>query len=300
MQSLLNEARKDSAIHAEALEIFEASLQTEQDPWTAMSAAWGVEHIAGPEEGRRVWLALLGHPRMAMAERVALSIDDPFYVPALLDVLQRRPELRVRIAAIRSLGRLRDVRAFAKIVECLAVPEFRSDAIQALGDLGDPHAIGHLEMLRGDDTQLCQQDERGATLRVGDLAAVAIRQLCPLVELNSAAGIGPTPPEIPAGMPPVPRSFNPVTIVPLVAAVFELPWILAIAIAQHSANPNSTPSQTHRLDLIGMIPACIGLYIGVMVCVRRRPSRWVERIFLLVGCLACAFFIAILGHEMLN
>jgi len=67
--------------------------------------------------------------------------------------------------------------AFPVILEHLALPEYRADAILALNLLGDERAIPYLEPFLHDTTELAQPDERGATLRVCNLAQDAIRNI---------------------------------------------------------------------------------------------------------------------------
>src|SRR5205814_10016953 len=124
------------------------------------------EHILGPQQARATWLALLNRPAVNMVTRIALAIDDPSYAPALLELLQRRTETPIRAAAIRTLGRMKDPVALGAILDHLSTPELRTDAIEALGDLGDPRAIPHLEPLLDNTTQVAREDERGAMLYV--------------------------------------------------------------------------------------------------------------------------------------
>jgi HEAT repeat protein len=179
MQELLMATRKDSSIHHPALAIFRAALTTEQDPWTITSAARGIDHIAGPVEGRRAWLSLLNHSRAEVVARAALDATDAAYLPVMLELLERHPNQRVRNAVIRTLGRQKELVAFPAILKQLEILASRPDAIFALGDLGDLQAIPHLEKLLDDKTELWREDNHGGMLRVCDLAKDAIAKLSP-------------------------------------------------------------------------------------------------------------------------
>src|SRR5262245_37046403 len=150
LQQLLVRARKDPGVHDEALRIFINSLQYVTEPLAATSAARGIALIAGADEGRRIWLYLLRHPRVDVAMHAALAIDDPDCVPGMLDALAVRPEFPIQISLIRTLGRLGDPVAMQAIVERLTNGELQTDAIQALEELGDARAIPALEPLLSD------------------------------------------------------------------------------------------------------------------------------------------------------
>src|SRR4051794_37008197 len=87
MADLLHRATAHPTIRPEALEIFRQCLRTEQEPSTAISAVRGLDLLAGPEEARAAWLALLNDPRPHMVARAALHIQDPSYAPLLLEML---------------------------------------------------------------------------------------------------------------------------------------------------------------------------------------------------------------------
>src|SRR5439155_25554942 len=92
MRDLLQLVRKDPAIHSCALGLFRRAVESEDDGWTASSAVRGIEHIAGAAEARNAWLALLQRPSERLVMTAALSIEDPALVPALIELLRRRPE----------------------------------------------------------------------------------------------------------------------------------------------------------------------------------------------------------------
>jgi hypothetical protein len=177
MQRLLFEARKNPRIHPTAREIFRAVLQIPLDGWTTINAARGFELIAGPIEARREWLLLLNDSPPELAADVALSLRDAFYVPALIELLSTRDNLKFRRSVIRALGRLNDPAALKPLIESLNKAELRPHAVDALGDLGDKGAIPFLEPLLTDTTDAWPEDNHGPMLRVCDLAKAAIERL---------------------------------------------------------------------------------------------------------------------------
>jgi len=177
MQRLHLWAKKDHGIHSAALPIFRAAVESEQDPWTATTAAAGIATIAGQAEGRSALYALLNHARPEMVARVALSLTEIADIPLLIELLQKRPELLIRTAALRALGSLQDPLALPALLACLASPDLRGHAIQALADLGDPQAIPSLEPYQNDTTELWEEDNHGPMVRVCDLANSTIQHL---------------------------------------------------------------------------------------------------------------------------
>jgi hypothetical protein len=177
MQQLVQLARKDSRVRVEALAIFERAIDVEEDRWTAIHAARGIASIAGPEAVRAAWLTLLNRPQAETVSAVAYAINDPAYIPVLLDVLKRRPEVTIRSAVLRALGRSKDPAMLPMLVDGLATPELRPDVVQAMTDLGDPRAIPHLQTLLGDTTDAWEEDNHGPMQRVCDLATTAIERL---------------------------------------------------------------------------------------------------------------------------
>jgi hypothetical protein len=177
MQSLLMQCRADSALHAAALPIFQAHVFTAPDYMTAANAARGIELIAGPDEGRKVWITLLNRGDAKFAAEIATATKDVFYVPALLRMLESRPDFAIQTAVMRTLGRMKDAQAFAPIAARLADRSLRPHAIEALSDLGDRRAIPHIEPLLKDKTDAWPEDNHGPMLRVCDLASSALSQL---------------------------------------------------------------------------------------------------------------------------
>ena len=80
---------------------------------------------------------------------------------------------------------------------------------------------------------------------------------------------------------------------PLIAAVVEAPWIGITIVAQliRTGKFDPTPTETHWLAVIMVIPSLIGLAIGIFVLLRGGIERWFDRIFLFIGCIACGLFI---------
>ncbi len=188
MQRLHLWAKQDHGIHKAALPIFKATVEKEQDPWTATTAVRGIETIAGLAEGQKAWSTLLRHPRPEMVIRVALSLTDVFYIPLLLELLQQHPEVSIRTAAMRTLGRMQDPVALPVIVAHLASSELRPHAIQALSDLGDLRAIPPLEAFLDDTTELWAVDNHGPIVRVCDLTKAVILHLRITFEQKKSCG----------------------------------------------------------------------------------------------------------------
>jgi hypothetical protein len=176
MQALLIRIRRDPSLGAAALPIFRRAIRFEGVGWIAALAARGVEEIEGAAAGRQVWMELLGRESPDIVASAAGSSTDPFYLPALTELLDRRTEPKVRGAAIRGLGRIPDPSVFPAIVRFLDDPALRVSVIEALADQGDERARPHLQRLVEDETEIGEFDERGAPIRIGYLAWNAIRR----------------------------------------------------------------------------------------------------------------------------
>jgi hypothetical protein len=89
--------------------------------------------------------------------------------------------------------------------------------------------------------------------------------------------------------------------VPLLIALFEIAWIIVLVMSQMGSGTLSTDnSHTHSLDIIAMIPALIGLSVGILAVVRGLVHRPLEWIFLVIGCLACGLFVFMFGWELFS
>lgn len=170
MQDLYMAVKRSDRYHREALPLFVSAVSAPTDSWTVTSAARGIETVAGPEAGRRVWISLLDDKSEEIAHGAALSMTDVSYFDNLMHALAARTETRVITAIIRTLGRMQKREAFDAIVQRLDHPDTRPDAIQALGELGDARGIRELERFLGDETELWREDNHGPMLRVRDLA----------------------------------------------------------------------------------------------------------------------------------
>jgi hypothetical protein len=176
MQALLIRIRRDPSIGPAALPIFHRVVARERDGWAAVLAARGVEDIEGALAARSVWTALLDRESPQVVRSAAGSVTDPWYLPALFDLMNRRNEAEVRGAAIRALGRMPNEEVFPAIIGFLDDPELRVDVIEALADQGDERARPHLMRLVEDQTETGEWDERGAAVTIGHLAWTAIRR----------------------------------------------------------------------------------------------------------------------------
>ena len=176
MQALLNRVRREPALRAAALPVFRAVLANEVHAWPGVLAARGVEHIEGHIAARHVWFELLQRQSPELVRNAALSLTDVFYVPALIDLLQRRDEPEVRGAVIRALGRIRHRDVLPAIVRFVDDLLLRADVVEALGDHGDARAKPYLKPLLTDDSDSGTRDERGAVLSIANLAWTALRR----------------------------------------------------------------------------------------------------------------------------
>jgi hypothetical protein len=106
----------------------------------------------------------------------------------------------------------------------------------------------------------------------------------------------------PPPLPPTTRKVNIAAFLPFLAAVAELPWLAIIVIATLSRTGEFNPdqAQTHRLDLIAMIPVAFGLAAGIFVFSRGGAQRLFDRIFLVIGSIICLSFLAGFGWELLH
>lgn len=298
-QELLRQVRANPQIHQPALSIFRGYLQTEHHPASAIVAARGVEHIVGPVQARAAWLALLNASREDLVAGVTLTLIDPFYVPTLLDLLQRRGEPQIRGCVIRTLGRMRDPAVLNVLIDALATPQ-RLAAIEALGDLGDARAIPHLQPLLSDETETGEFDERGAILRVNHVAHGAIRRIQSPPPGEPRPIVQEVLPYEIAARSRATR-FRWMSLLPLAAAVIEVPWVIAVLVTQYvrTGQIAKDEHQVHQLDLMALLPAALGLFAGIFILLREdRPRRLKERILLLAGCLSCAIFVFWFGWEL--
>jgi HEAT repeat protein len=106
-----------------------------------------------------------------------MTIADPALTPDLIAILSQRTEINIRVAAMNALARLRDPAGFPAIAKHLAAPEMRVYAIEALANLGDMRAIPLLATLLQDETEVPGGDDRGAAIRICDIADEAIRRV---------------------------------------------------------------------------------------------------------------------------
>jgi HEAT repeats len=283
MQYLLMWAKEDAGLHQVALPIFCTAVSLALDPLTASSAAQGIEVINGPEKGRTAWLSLLNHSDEQIVAGAVFSLNDNSYVSDLLDLLNRRSETYIHSAIISTLGRMRDPRILSVILEHLARPETQSNAILALERLEEPDAIPHLEPLMRDNAESGIADDRGVMLTTGTLASRAVRRLRYAAEHKTNAEI--VPPLNPSGQ----SARNLIAFAPLVAAFLEVVWFALVIFVQlfTTGTVAKDETQKHQLDVIAMIPATVGLLIGLIVIAQGRTQRRVEKVCLYFGCLAC-------------
>ncbi len=160
-----------------AIAAFRATLAADPGPWLLIKAARALEVAIGPELAYPYWLELLNHSSPQVVAQAVLSVTHPRYCQPLLEILAHRPELSIRIKAIRSLGRIQDSATLPSLAACLDDPELRPHTVQALGDLGDPRARPYLEAWRDDLTDAWTEDNHGPMLRVRELVLGALARL---------------------------------------------------------------------------------------------------------------------------
>jgi hypothetical protein len=137
----------------------------------------------------------------------SVAVDAAEPVDKVLELLERRPEgmsqeawRAQRREAARELGRKRDRRAVPALLEIVAKERFDvllENAIDALGEIGDPRAVAPLEKLRQDPA---------LDVYVRDAIASALRKLGRVGGGGAAAR--PAPPV--EGLPPRPSPLRPV------------------------------------------------------------------------------------------
>ncbi len=177
MQAILAAVRKDASRRDMARDVFLKAIAFDDDVWTCTSAARGMQFLDGVIDSLVYWQALLRRTDPVFVSRIMLAMDDPAHVPTLLAMLESSTERPVQAAAICMLGRSKNPVAFEPIVSRIHNPLLRSSVVGALSDLGDPRAIPFLRQVADDETPLDQSDERGAIIRVCDIAAQAIRAM---------------------------------------------------------------------------------------------------------------------------
>lgn len=301
--------RKDSSIRDDALRIFKSAAENETDPWPASTALHGIEFLEGAAAARPYRLAMLRHPITEIVERTAMSVQDPSYVPELLGLLERRQEPRIQMTVIRALGRLKDPAAFPAILARLEDAELRPHVVEALGDLGDARAIPFLEPMLQDGTPTWPIDNHGPMLYIRDHAATSIEQ----IRASNSPHHPPSSTPAPQGMPmpqsrivvppPIPtprRAVNLRAYMPLIAAVTQVPWIFIVIVLQLMRAGTQKPDEslTHLLDFIAMIPAIVGVLVGIYAARRWPRMIVVEKVFLVVGLIICVLIMIPFAAEM--
>ena len=106
----------------------------------------------------------------------------------------------------------------------------------------------------------------------------------------------------PPPLPPASAKVNYAAFIPFVAAVAEIPWLAVIVVGtlMLTGKFDPDPAQTQRLDVISMIPAVFGLSTGIYVLLAIKVHRWLDRIFLFVGCIICLAFVCGFGWELFH
>jgi HEAT repeat protein len=96
-------------------------------------------------------------------------LGDRRAVDPLIDALNNAlPSMQITIA--QALGRLRDGRSVSPLIECLHKADsssVRYTIIEALGELGDPHAINAIRQFRDDPDHHVQRRVETALRNLG-------------------------------------------------------------------------------------------------------------------------------------
>jgi hypothetical protein len=285
MQALLIRIRRDPSLNAAALPIFRRVCAREVHGWPATLAARGIEDIEGDIAARSVWTDLLQRESPQMVSDAAGSLTDPWYVPTLLDLLNRRSEPEVRGAVIRALGRMKNDAVFPAIIGFLDDPALRLAVIEALASQGDVRARPHLGPLVDDQTETGEWDERGAPVRVGSLAWNALRridepELAALyrhLPFNELAWGDPVPPML--GGPPPFRFEAPAHATPAAP-----PPVTPTRAAQASTAPAPPRSRLAAPPWSFTLPATVGgLRLVAVVPMMFAVASFVWAFVLLIG-----------------
>ena len=88
---------------------------------------------------------------------------------------------------------------------------------------------------------------------------------------------------------------------PLIASIFELPWIVLMVMMAMGTRENAGPPNPYwerQLSLFLILPVSVGLLAGLVVLVRGDAQTAVSRGALAIGCVACAGFIYWFGRGM--
>jgi hypothetical protein len=89
--------------------------------------------------------------------------------------------------------------------------------------------------------------------------------------------------------------------VPLAASIVELPWIVLTVMMFMGTRENSTgpnPYWQRQFSAMIILPAAIGLVVGLIVLFRGGAAGTLARVALAIGCLACAGFVYGFGLGM--
>ncbi|MDX2200996.1 MAG: HEAT repeat domain-containing protein [Phycisphaerae bacterium] len=307
MRALLRRAVADPSLQPRAREVFRAALGGETDPWALSMAALGIETLDGATAGGAVWRELLGRADENVVAYAVIAMRDAVHAPLLRELLERRPEPLILVNALSALGRLRDRAAMPAMLAALENASVRPHAISALADLGDPGAIAAIERYLNDRGDAWPVDNHGPMMSVGEVAAEAIAKL-------RQAGVDgwsgqrwtddPSSPDRDDGAmersSARPRSdlgasiFGQrlLTYLPLVIACFELIWVGALVQSGQAAHQGRGPTtEDHRRTAaLAILPPLIGLGIGILMAVRRWPTKWLDRGALLLGVLICGLW----------
>jgi hypothetical protein len=290
MQDLLTQLQRDPRTADIALPIFRLAVTDETDPWTASSAAKGIGLILGPGAGREARRVLLRRPQSEVVAHAALDVTEPELVPELLNLLNRNSDERVKGAVIATLGRLRAKEALPALIHLLKCePRWRQEVVEALGALGDPRAIEHLEVFERDTTVLGRPDERGVPLTLAHVVGEAIRHLryrlpdeaetkpfVPSTNRTQRVSVLPRTPSAFPNKSPVLRRL--LKFVAVTSVITEIPWVIMVVLSQWGkrgpTGQGAAIAQHHLMRVWMFAPVLLGFAIcALLVSVTRTRGR---------------------------
>ncbi len=86
----------------------------------------------------------LQEPQRWIFGRALYVIDDPQSYPDIIRICKERKYRSSRAMLMHTLAKIKSKEAFDVLISCLDDPTVRGDAIEALGELGDPRAISYI------------------------------------------------------------------------------------------------------------------------------------------------------------
>lgn len=145
---------------------------------------------------------------------------------------------------------------------------------------------------------------RSAVFAAGEFSNGIFGFYVPAAQVGQAAHVGARPPAMPVATRPVPD--RPLVqrvapYAPLIASIVELPWIVFTVMVFMGTRENSggrNPYWQRQFSVMIILPAVAGLIAGAIVLFRGDAQSTASRVWLAVGCIACAAFTYGFGRGM--